>query len=188
MAASCLEIFCRQIRQRSEENGRAFAILFRNDIIGNSISILRQELDSMIRVIYLLSIDDIDYRDRLIASSVQGKKWTRKGSKAQVTDHDMVELASRLQGWTQSVYRFGCAFIHLSNFHDYQARDPMELLAKDEKADLLRHMRAYHGGPLTDAPSFDEIARYLPQVFEKVHSNLECYLKDLEQNKVSGVV
>ncbi|MDP3186793.1 MAG: hypothetical protein Q8M58_16170, partial [Anaerolineales bacterium] len=65
MTTSTLEIFCRQIRQRSEENRKAFAVLFHNDIIGNSVSILRQELDSMIRVIYLLSIDDIDYRNEL---------------------------------------------------------------------------------------------------------------------------
>ncbi len=184
MTTSTLEIFCRQIRQRSEENRKAFAVLFHNDIIGNSVSILRQELDSMIRVIYLLSIDDIDYRNELIELSVQGKKWTRKGNKAQVTDRDMVELANRLKGWTQSVYKFGCAFIHLSNFHDYQARDPVKSLTKEEKVDLLKHMRAYHGGPLTDDPSFGEVVRYLPLVFEKVHSNLECYVRDLEQNKV----
>jgi len=71
MTASTLEMFCRQIRQRSEENKKAFSILFHNDIIGNSVSILRQELDSMIRVIYLLSIDDIDYRNELIELSVQ---------------------------------------------------------------------------------------------------------------------
>ncbi len=184
MTESTLAIFCRQIRQRSEENKKAFVVLYHNDIIGNSVSILRQELDSMIRVIYLLSIDDVDYRNELIELAVQGKKWKRKGSKAQVTDRDMVELAIRLRGWTQSVYKFGCAFIHLSNFHDYQARDPMKALPTEEKVDLLKHMRAYHGGPLTDDPSFDQVACYLPQVFEKVHSNLECYIKDLEQNKV----
>jgi len=101
-----------------------------------------------------------------------------------VTDRDMVELANTLRGWTRSVYKFGCAFIHLSNFHDYQARDPVKSLTKEEKVDLLKHMRAYHGGPATDDPSFDEVVRYLPQVFEKVHSNLGCYARDLEQNKV----
>ena len=180
MAVSTLEIFCRQIRQRSEENRKAFVVLFHNDIIGNSVSILRQELDSMIRLIFLLSIDDIDYRNELIEFSVQGKKWTRKGGKSQVTDRDMVELANQLKGWTQSVYKFGCAFIHLSNFHDYQARDPVKSLMKEEKVDLLKRMRAYHGGPLTDDPSFGDVIRYLPQVFEKVHSNLECYVRDLE--------
>lgn len=183
MTTSTLGIFCRQIRQRSEENKKAFAVLFHNGIIGNAVSIVRQELDSMIRVIYLLSIDDIDYRNELVESAVLGKKWTKKGNKSQVTDRDMVELANRLKGWTQSVYKFGCAFIHLSNFHDYQARDPVKSLTKEEKTDLLEHMRAYHGGPLTDDPSFGEIVRYLPQVFEKVYSNLECYVKDLEQNE-----
>ena len=40
----------------------------------------------------------------------------------------MVDLAQGLHGWTQLVYRFGCSFIHLSDLHDYQARDPFNLL------------------------------------------------------------
>ena len=44
-------------------------------------------------------------------------------------------------------------------------------------------MRSYHGGPIEDDPSFADISRYLPAVFEKVSGNLECYLKSLENNE-----
>jgi len=134
----------------------------------------------MVRVIFLLSIADQPYRRQLIDASVNGAKWTVKGKKACITDREMVELAQTLQGWTQSVYMFGCAFIHLSSFHDYEHRDPLVALPKDEKAAILKHMRYYHGCPANADPSFEDLLPYLPQVFEKVAGNLECYLKQLE--------
>ncbi len=36
-----------------------------------------------------------------------------------MTGREMVEILNQSQGWTQSVYKFGCAFIHLINFHLY---------------------------------------------------------------------
>lgn len=95
----------------------------------------------------------------------------------------MVDLANKLQGWTESVYRFGCAFIHLSSFHDYQERDPMDMVSDDEKKVILKHMRYYHGGPTEPNPKFNDLALYLPQVFEKIASNLEIYVRDLESGK-----
>jgi hypothetical protein len=91
----------------------------------------------------------------------------------------MVNLANKLQGWTESVYRFGCAFIHLSNFHDYQQRNLMELITEEEKNAIVNHLRYYHGGPLTSNSSFDDLIPYLPNVFDKIASNLECYVKEL---------
>src|SRR4030042_1302120 len=121
------------------------------------VSILRQELDSMIRSIYLLSIEDRATRNQLIEASINGKDWRltiANGKQKKVTDRDMVELANQLQGWTESVYRFGCGFIHLSNLHDHHARDPMSLIPASEKAVILQHMRHYHGGPLQPHPTF----------------------------------
>jgi hypothetical protein len=138
----------------------------------------------MIRVIYLLSISDMAYRDALIKSSVEGHEWAAKGNSKRITDCDMVKLANKLQGWTESVYRFGCAFIHLSGFHDYQERDPMNIVSDDEKEAILKHMRYYHGGPLDPNPTFSDLIPYLPQVFEKIASNLEYYIKDLEAGKI----
>ena len=50
--------FCKILRNRSEENRKSFDVLFRNRLFCNCFSILRQELDSMVRVIYLLNIGD----------------------------------------------------------------------------------------------------------------------------------
>lgn len=177
-----LKTFCRQIRQRSEDHRNAIARLHDADLPGQVISVLRQELDSMVRVIYLLSIPDRTYRNKLVAASVQGRRWTHEGKRSRITDLEMVDRADRLKGWTASVYRFGCAFIHLSSFHDYRHRDPLAQLSSGEHAAILRHMRSYHGGPSSDSPTFDELAQFLPAVFEKIFANLECYLKELEND------
>lgn len=67
---SNLTIFCRQVRSRSSEHASAILLLFQARHLGQVVSILRQELDSMIRTIYLLSIQDRVERTRLIDASV----------------------------------------------------------------------------------------------------------------------
>ncbi len=173
------------IRNRSEENRQAINCLFSSTrLISPPISIVRQELDSMVRVIYLLSLNDPAERRRLIESTLRGEKWrikTTKGRWKEVTDRDMVDLSQRLEGWTLSVYKFGCAFIHLSFYHNYLTEDPFNRLSDEEKHNIISHMRYYHGGPNHDNPDMFELASYLPQVFHKIADNLRCYLEELER-------
>jgi hypothetical protein len=149
-------------------------------LAGQMVAILRQELDSMVRVIYLLE-QSPSRRAELIGASVKAERWRRQNSRAPVTDKEMVALAQSLQGWTQSVYKFGCAFIHLSALHDYNDRDPFTLLSSAEKTAILEHCRSYHGGPIGETVDFSELIPFLPRVFEKIADNLECYLKELER-------
>jgi len=138
----------------------------------------------MIRVIYLLGITDLTERRRLIESTLRGKKWkvqTPKGKWRLVTDREMVDFAQQLEGWTQSVYKFGCAFVHLSDYHNHFVDDPFDKLKEAERQDVLSHMRHYHGGPCHDNPDMAELALYMPRIFRKILDNLECYLKQLEQ-------
>lgn len=176
-------IFVRQIRSRSLENRRAMELLAGANLAGQMISVLRQELDSMVRVIYLLT-QGLPRQELLIDASVRGEQWTQQASRAKVTDREMVDLANALQGWTRSVYKFGCAFIHLSNLHDYNDRDPLLQLPEDERNDVLEHCRFYHGGPSTDTETFDGLVPYLPLIFEKVSGNLEYYIEQLENDEV----
>lgn len=176
-----VEVFCRLVRERSQENREAISLLHGAALLGQAVGILRQELDSMVRVIYLLSVTDRVRRAQLIGDSANGRKW--KGAKSgRVTDREMVDLAQKLHGWTGSVYRFGCAFIHLSGYHDYKSQDPIEGLDDQERTDLLHHMRQYHGGPAHDDFTFHDLGPFLPVVFEKIASNLECYVENLERD------
>lgn len=170
------------IQSRSDEHELAFSRI--HDLPGAMMSILRQELDSLIRVLYLLSISDMEERKRLMKSTLAGDRWTvrtPKGKQAIVTDAMMVEVSEKFEGWARSVYKFGCAFIHLSNFHGYNASNPLETLPDDEKSDILGHMRYYHHGPKSDNPTFRELAGYFPKVFDKIKGNLECYLENLAE-------
>jgi hypothetical protein len=177
--------FCEILRKRSCEHAEAMKRV--NDLPGMMVSILRQELDSMIRAVYLLSISDFDERKRLIKQTLDGCKWTeltKNGKAKPITDRDMVELSNKLQGWTLSVYKFGCSFIHFSSFHGYTLVNPFTQIDSDEQKNILDHLRHYHGGPMSDTPSFEELARYFPRVFDKIAGNLECYIKDLENDEV----
>lgn len=155
-------------------------LLAKAGLVGQMISVLRQELDSMVRVIYLLA-QSTERQELLIEASVRGEKWTQEASRARVTDKEMVDLAQHLQGWTQSVYKFGCAFIHLSNLHDYNDRDPLQQLPEAERRDIIAHCRHYHGGPNVGTERFKELVPYIPSVFQKIAGNLELYVVDLEK-------
>lgn len=178
--------FCQLLRTRSEENKKSFDLLFRNRLYGNCISILRQELDSMVRVIYLNHETDSKKREAFIRQTLNGEKWSfinHNGKKQTITDKDMVDLADTLNGWTQNVYKFGCAFIHLSNFHEYQTEDPFQSLDDADKDRIIFQLHQYHGANLTRASSLNELIHFLPNVMDKISSNYEYDIKSLEQGE-----
>lgn len=181
MTLTALQLFCRQVRSRSAEHRQAIEAVAH--LPGQMIAILRQELDSLVRVIFLLAQDDAAYRQELIEASVRGAKWKNRGTKGAVTDKDMVALANELHSWTKSVYAFGCGFIHLSNLHDYNHRDPLAEVSEDERNAILAHLRKYHGGPRQEHPTFDDIVPLLPAVFNKIADNLGSYVDSLETGR-----
>jgi len=137
----------------------------------------------MVRVIFLLQRSASEQM-RLIEATLNGEKWkipTASGKMKNVTDREMVEVAQGLQGWTQSVYKFGCAFIHLSDHHNHYSSNPFDRLPENERQDILAHMRHYHYGLHDDNPTMEELAEYIPMIHDKVASNLECYLKNIEE-------
>lgn len=177
-----LETFCRQVRARSAEHRLAMSAL--RGLPGQMVATLRQEVDSLVRVVFVLSLSQRDrlYRAQLIDHNVSGTKWTHPHSRKPVTDREMVELTDTLHGWTRSVYSFGCAFIHLSHLHDYQTRDPLDQLSEAERNSILSHLRNYHGAPHGAERRFPDIIPLLPAVFTKIADNLECYVRQLERD------
>lgn len=136
----------------------------------------------MVRVIFILN-QSFEERNNLISQTLNGVKWKLRNNKI-VTDKMMVDLAETLNGWTESVYKFGCAFIHLSSYHDYSSIDPFKKLDQSEINSIKMHLNNYHGFPMTTELKIKSISFYLPMVFEKIKGNLECYLEDLESNKI----
>jgi len=140
----------------------------------------------MVRCVFLLSVVDSQYQKQLLRDSVSGKQWRSKDGKRKITDREMVDLSSQLQGWTKSVYTFGCAFIHLSSFHDYANRDPLDSLTPEDRRSLAYYLAYYHGFKMDQATRFRDIEIVFPAVFEKISANLECCIKDLEDGTSLG--
>lgn len=179
-----LEIFCRQISNRSGENFSAFHMLFHSKLYGNILSLIGQEIDSMIRVVYLLSISDLDYRNALIRASVNGERWRHQGTGKPITDRQMVTVATKHEFWVSQAYKVRNGFIHLSNLHDYRHRDPMTLLPKEDKREILKHMWKWHHCPQNRGRTFNDIVPCLPNVFHKMQDHLRGYIRSLENQHV----
>lgn len=185
MKESNTKLFCELIKKRTKDHQEVVTRC--SDIPSVMLATIRQELDSLIRVAYLLQVSDSDVRQELMVATLNNVQWqeiTSKGKCKRITDREMVELSDKLIGWTKSVYKFGCAFVHLSNFHNSDEQHPFRQLKEQEREDVLAHMRRYHGGPYSDDPSLLELKEYLPSVFKKVSGNLSCYLEDLEEGRI----
>lgn len=64
--------FIQLIQSRSGKYEIAFARI--HDLLGSMMSILRQKLDSLIGVLYLLSLSDLEERNRFIISVMPNLK------------------------------------------------------------------------------------------------------------------
>jgi hypothetical protein len=168
-----IQKLCGIIRQRSCENKNAISVLVEKYLLGNAIAVLRQELDSMVRVIYLLSCP-ANKRQSLAQKTLNGERWN-------VTDRAMVDFSNQYIGWTKSVYKFGCAFIHLSQFHDYLAENPFAKMEQEEISIIKYHLNQYHDFRLEDDLSLQTLVPYILPVFKKISDNLEYYIKELEK-------
>lgn len=173
--------FCEIIKKRSEENKSAIDMLFVSKHYGQVMSILRQELDSMVRCIYLLNRTPQE-RERIIQQTLDGERW-KSANGAIITDKSMVDIANNLSGWTNSVYKFGCAFIHLSNFHDYENYDIFQTIDAVERENIKQFMNGYYNYELNEELTFDTVKPYLFKVFMKIYDNLKCYITYLEHNR-----
>lgn len=174
--------FIELIKNRSKENAESLIDDFAKRRIGKCLETLRTELDSFIRVMYIGRISDINERERLMQQTLSGDIWTtltRNGKWKKVTDKDMVDKANELFGYVQYVYKFGCGFIHLSNFHNYAIKNPFDKLNDKEKTDVKKYLNQYHSFPLDNELTVENITNYIPNVFDKISSNLTCYFDSI---------
>ena len=76
-----LAVFCRQVRARSAELQEAMPMVAARGLDSIAVGFLRQELDSLVRVMFLLAQSDRVERARLVADAVNGVPWrTRTAS------------------------------------------------------------------------------------------------------------
>lgn len=180
--SSNTELFCDIVCKRSEEHTKAFALMMQNDLYGQAMSILRQELDTLVRVMFLLS-QNVDDREHLISQTLNGRKWKHPNSNRLITDREMVELSNNLYGWTSYVYKLGCAFIHLSIMAYYKNLNPFSLLTFEDNLNIQFFLHQYHNFPLDAELNMETVIPYLDKVFDKVSSHVVYYADKLRQYK-----
>jgi hypothetical protein len=93
----------------------------------------------------------------------------------------MVDFAEGLTGWARRIYDYSNAFIHLSSQYDYGAHDPFRALDYDERTAIANYLQSNYGATITADWTFEEVADYVPKVFEKIAENLEVELDALER-------
>lgn len=127
----------------------------------------------MVRVIYLLSCDE-SVRLSLVADMLNGKKWN-------ITDRKMVDYSDQYWGWTKFVYKFGCSFIHLSQFHEYLTENPFSKITEEDRLTIKSYLNQYHDFPNNNSLNAETLEPYLIKIFEKISDNMLFYLSELEK-------
>jgi len=179
--------FLSQARSRSKENSDSLELLHQHGKYGVCIGLLRQELDTLIRLSYLWHEDTSEEEAiRLMQQSVAGTLWSKltpNGKTIRITDREMVNLASHLGGWELAIYEFGSKLIHLSDFHLYDSIDPVAGLTAEAREMLGGYMAFHHGWRGTDL-TFKDLIDNLPKIMKKLTDNVEFYIEELEERYV----
>lgn len=174
-----LDKFCNIVKNRSEENEKTIKLLYENKLYRNCVSILRQELDSMVRVLFLLTCEQAK-RMMFVKQTLNDEKW--HDGKRTITDALLLKNVLKMCGWARNVYLFGCSFIHLSACHNYMQEDPFLKLSLEEHNAIKNFMVQYHNFPKEQNITFITMQPYLLTIFEKISDNLKCHLENLNKN------
>jgi hypothetical protein len=178
----CMNIFLSQAKARSDENQSAFELLMDQKLYGVAIGLLRQELDTLVRLSYLyLPETPLQTAMSLMQMSVDGKQWTKvnhNGKEVKITDRNMLDLSGHLGGWENVIYKFGCKLIHLSDYHLYMTRDPFDSVGVEEKQEIIGYLSFYHKYP-DQTITFEALIEYLPKVMEKLNRNVNFYIEEI---------
>ena len=167
----------KMIKQRLDENTKSFNILFELKNYCNCISIMCQELDQYIRLLYLVK-QPAAIRDVFINNSINDKKWYSIGDdnkKAYITDKDINEFAKILTGWEAEVFEFRKVFKNLSLNINYMLRDPIKGLDDFERSVIYEYVKKYHDPEFSYKYTIKELIPELPLIFGKISDSIHEY-------------
>lgn len=170
------------ISHRLKENMKSFELLFGLKHYGNCISIMCQELDQIIRLLFLLNSSP-DERKLFMESSINSHKWYRlnkENKKELITEEILMKFTDTLSGWDKSVYRFGFAFNNLSANFNYGSKDPIKSMSDSDREYLSRYICEFHVADFPRDFSLEDLVPVLPSIIKTISSNLQQYLERLE--------
>jgi hypothetical protein len=169
------------ITHRLEENWKSFKLLFDIKHYGNCISLMCQELDQYITVLFLLK-QNMERRNHLISLSINSQKWYIVGSdnkKEYITDDVLLKFTDSLTGWERSIYEIGFIFKHLTVNSNYVLKNPILSLDHIERKQIRDYIFEYHTTELPEEYKIEELVPILPLVFERISDNIKIYIVNL---------
>lgn len=175
------EAYTRLISHTLKENWKSFSILFELKHYGNCISIMCQELDQVIRLLYLIKSRSHE-KDELIAQAINSQKWFLLGpdrKKTYITEETLSEFAKTLTGWEKAIYEFGLAFKSLSSNYNYILKDPIKGMKDAERDKIHAYIVEYHD---KDFPADFALGNLIPElqaIFERISENLKLAMEQL---------
>jgi hypothetical protein len=179
--ADTLANFVNLIKEKSSVNNASLVSAQEQKLYAQAIDILQQDIDSLLRVSYLLTIGDRSERSALMEAMLKGEEW--KTGKKNITGSDMAAVVLHFNKWIAEVFDFGNLFTKITDHHDYKSADPLANLTSIQKTTLRYYLSTYHQFPYDMAMNFSNVLSYLPKVSTKVITNLKRNLVDLENNK-----
>jgi hypothetical protein len=173
--------FKQMIRHRLDENWKSFNILLKMNHYGNCISIMCQELDQMIAILFLLNRNEAE-RKHLLNLSANSHRWyfqNNEDKKQYITEKDLFSFADTLEGWDKDIYEFGLSFNKLSINYNYLMKDPIIGMNDSDKKKIFTYINKYHDTNFPLKFKLMELVPLLEEVFYRITENIGIYLEKL---------
>lgn len=188
-----IERFCRQVETRSNEFQKVMPILIEHRAWIVAGSVLRMQVESVSRAVFLLN-DSLDDRKRRVERSfdedMDGKFPNLPPKSGAVPDTAMANLADEkvpgLQKSALSIYKLGCKLVHLSGAHDYEHSDPYQDLPVDARREMILEplFRVWDSGGITTESTFAEVMEYAsPRALHKLTELVDVTVKRLRADE-----
>ena len=176
--------FRRLISKRLEENWKSFTILYDINHYGNCISILCQELDQYIRLLYLMK-QPKHIKDQLLSNSINDQKWHTIGNdnkKVFIVDKDIEDFAKGLKGWEFDIFEFRNVFYKVNSNFNYILKDPIKGLNDSERELIYKYIREYHDSNFGNDFTIKELVPLLPVIFGRISEKIKGYFEIKEMS------
>jgi hypothetical protein len=169
------------ILQRLDENRKSFDLLYGIKHYGNCISIMCQELDQVMKLLFLLNSpksEQIQY----IKASINNQKWfitNKEFKKEYLTEDVFTRYSETLDGWDRSIYEFGLSFGNMATTFNYGTRDPIKSIGENDKEKIRNYIVEYHNKNFPKDYDLGILIIELPTIFNRISVNLQSYINRL---------